>query len=125
VSIAGVLGGLAGAGVDLLVQPESEKVAIAIPLVGSVVGLGLGVRATRRQDGAAVSASRFGSSPPPLREASAGPSGSRGGTALLTLERGRLALGTPVPVPMLVQVLAPEGTGFRRAVAVELLRASF
>lgn len=41
-SIAGVAGGLAGAGIDLLVQPQSEKVAIAIPLVTSTLGLVLG-----------------------------------------------------------------------------------
>ena len=41
VSIAGVIGGLAGAGLDLIVQPDNEKVAIGIPLAGSIAGLAM------------------------------------------------------------------------------------
>lgn len=47
VSIAGVIGGLGGAGIDLLIQPDDEKVAFAIALGGSVVGLVTGVMVTR------------------------------------------------------------------------------
>lgn len=61
ISIAGVLGGLAGAGIDLLVQPDDEKVAIAIPLVGSIAGLALGASTTR--DRAAAGGVRDDSSP--------------------------------------------------------------
>lgn len=49
-SIAGVAGGLAGAGLVMLVQPQSEKVAIALPLAGSILGLALG--ASRIESGA-------------------------------------------------------------------------
>ncbi len=41
-SIVGVVAGLAGAGVDLIAQPDNEKVAIAIPAVTSAIGLALG-----------------------------------------------------------------------------------
>jgi hypothetical protein len=50
VSIGGVLGGLAGAGIDLLVQPDSEKAAVGIPLLGSVVGLAIGIATTGDED---------------------------------------------------------------------------
>lgn len=49
-SIAGVAGGLAGAGLDLLIQPDDEKVAIAIPLISSTLGLALGMGLDRRRD---------------------------------------------------------------------------
>ena len=48
-SIAGVAGGLAGAGLVLLMQPESDKVAIGFPLAGSILGLVMGAS---RIDGA-------------------------------------------------------------------------
>ncbi len=47
ISIAGVLGGLAGAGIDLLLQPRSEDITIGIPLVTSIAGLALGALTTR------------------------------------------------------------------------------
>lgn len=40
-SIIGVAGGLAGAGIDLIIQPDNAKVAIAIPAVTSALALGL------------------------------------------------------------------------------------
>lgn len=42
-SIIGVVGGLAGAGLDLIIQPDNEKVAMAIPAATSAIGLALGV----------------------------------------------------------------------------------
>ncbi len=39
VSIAGVAGGLAGLGIDLIVQPESDAVMVGIPAAASAVGL--------------------------------------------------------------------------------------
>lgn len=41
-SIIGVVGGLAGAGLDLIIQPENARVMIAIPAVASAIGLGIG-----------------------------------------------------------------------------------
>ncbi|NJD10039.1 MAG: hypothetical protein FIB01_06180 [Gemmatimonadetes bacterium] len=39
VSLGGLVGGLAGGGLDLIIQPDDEKVAIMIPAVGSAAGL--------------------------------------------------------------------------------------
>lgn len=50
VSLGGVVGLLGGLGLDLLVQPGDEKVAIAIPTATSAVGLLLASRATRHLD---------------------------------------------------------------------------
>ena len=80
ISIAGVIGGLAGAGIDLLAQPDDDKVLIAIPLAGSVVGLAIGTVTTRRYD-----------SP---RE----PDGDGEPAGLLRLDGGRLLPSLPVPV---------------------------
>jgi len=60
ISIAGVIGGLAGAGLDLLIQPDDEKVAVGIPLAASIVGLAVGTGLTSDMD-------RQGASPLSLR----------------------------------------------------------
>lgn len=105
VSIAGILGGLAGAGIDLLVQPDSEKAAIGIPLVGTIAGLGVGIGTTR-------------DSSPRVLEASADGS-------LVRLENGRLGLGVPLPTPRLVAADGPRGPTWRPALGLELFRATF
>ena len=107
VSIAGVLGGLGGAGIDLIAQPDDEKVAVAIPLVGSVAGLLLGIAATR-------------DSGPDLGGSEASTSG-----ALVRLDEGRISLGLPTPVPTLVPHDGPRGTRLRPALGLELFRARF
>jgi hypothetical protein len=81
ISISGVMGGLAGAGIDLLVQPDNEKVGLAIPLAGSIAGLTIGAISTRNFD------ARVGG----------GPGGDDAGS-LLRLEDGRIRPGTPVPM---------------------------
>jgi hypothetical protein len=106
VSIAGVLGGLAGAGLDLIVQPDDTKVAMGIPLAGSLLGLTFGALATRQDDPTRVGALDIGG-------------------ALLQLDGGRLALGTPVPTPTMRPIDGPRGTRWAPAVGVELFRASF
>jgi hypothetical protein len=50
VSLSGLVGGVAGAGLDLIVQPDDEDVAIGIPLATSLIGLALGAHATRDYD---------------------------------------------------------------------------
>lgn len=104
VSIAGVLGGLAGAGVDLLAKPDDDKVAIGIPLAGSILGLGIGMATTRGRgdDTAAL------------------PDG-----ALLRLRDGRLSFGAPTPTPTLVPSPGRAGIAWRPALALELFRADF
>ena len=104
VSIAGVLGGLAGAGIDLLVQPDDEKGAIAIPLLGSVGGLGLGIAATRERPESA---------------------GDGEANALLLLRDGRLRVGTPLPMPGLVRGPTGRGDAWRAVLRLELLDARF
>jgi hypothetical protein len=108
VSIAGVLGGLGGAGIDLIAQPDDEKVAVAIPLAGSILGLAIGMLATRDETATRVGALDAG-----------------GSSALLGLRDGRLALGTPLPLPVLVPTDGPSGTRWRPALGLELFRASF
>ena len=105
VSIAGVLGGLTGAGFDLLLQPDDEKVAVAIPLVGSIAGLLIGIATTRESDSTLVEAANDGT--------------------LLRLDEGRLRLGIPTPVPTLVATDGPGGQRWRTALGMELFRARF
>jgi hypothetical protein len=112
VSIAGVMGGLGGAGLDLIIQPESEKIAIAIPLAGSLIGLGLGVRFTRDRDqpvgGGALTDARV--------EALLGEG------ALLMRDGGRFSLGSPLPTPTLLPL---DRGGWEPGLALNLFRASF
>jgi len=107
VSIAGVLGGLGGLGIDLLTQPDDDKVALGIPLAGSILGLGIGIAATR---GGGATQEALGN----------GPDG-----AFLGLQDGRLAFGTPTPSPTLVPAVRDGRLAWRPAVRLELVRARF
>jgi hypothetical protein len=107
VSIAGVLGGLGGLGVDLLTRPDDDKVALGIPLAGSILGLGIGIAATR---GGGATQEALGD----------GPDG-----ALLGLQAGRFAFGTPVPSPTLVPAFRGGRVEWHPAVRLELVRARF
>jgi hypothetical protein len=110
VSIAGVLGGLAGGGIDLILQPDDEKVAVGIPLASSVLGLVIGSVATRGDSGA----TRIGSLDDGADDAT-----------LLGLRNGRLGLGTPVPTPTLVPQHRPDGTRWMPALGLTIFRATF
>lgn len=95
-SIIGVVGGLAGAGIDLIVQPESEQVAVAIPAVMSALGLVVGasyVGLGRGSRGAADTAppSRFDWSPggPVVPVEIRGPTGDYRTGLEVTLVSGR------------------------------------
>lgn len=112
ISIAGVLGGLGGAGIDLIVQPDNEKVAIAIPLVGSLAGLALGARFTSDPEGADDGPGGAG--------AGEGPDGS-----LFRLEGGSLGFGAPIPTPTLLPVRGPSGREWRPGLALTLFRGRF
>jgi hypothetical protein len=100
-SIIGVVGGLAGAGVDLIARPEDEKVAMAIPAVTSAIGLALG-------------AGRVGIGSRGDRNEA----GSSGGVAA---QRHDWSLGGPV---FTTPVRGPSGE-YRTAVGITLLSARF
>jgi hypothetical protein len=89
--LGALLGGLAGVGIDLLVQPDEEEAVFGIPLATSVAGLGAGMYLTRNYEEV--------------------PGAERAGAdALLSFRRGGgWASGIPVPVPTLVRV--PDATG--------------
>jgi|SRR5688572_10579695 len=103
ISIAGVIGGLAGGGLMLIVQPEDERSAVAFPLIGSALGLGLGAHWTRGQDGRAENRN------------------DAGGGALLNLDQGSWALDLPEPSLRLERTGRTAGA----AVYVPLLQARF
>ena len=108
VSIYGVIGGLGGVGLDLLTQPESDKVALAIPLAGSVLGLIVGVRATRDYD---------------LRthEAASAPTGG----ALLFHDGAGWSVGTPMPYPVMLEADGPRGSRRVPGLGLRLFSAQF
>ena len=113
ISIAGVLGGLAGAGIDMIVRPDDERVAVAIPLVTSVIGLASGVKGTAGYDDAPSSAR--GDSPE-----------DSGSGAVVSWRRGSgMRFDAPVPFPTLVPSDGPDGPAWKAAVGVTLFRAVF
>lgn len=80
---AGGLGGAAaGFGLDLLIQPDSDQLAIGIPTVTSALGLVLAAQWTRAYD---AEGGGDGDDPP--------------GMALLNVRSGRLSLGLPAIAP--------------------------
>ncbi len=85
VSIYGVIGGLSGLGVDLLLQPDDDKVTVGIPMAGSLLGLAIGAGVTRDYDGAP-----------------GGPGGANGG-ALLGFSDGAWNVEAPVPYPVMLE----------------------
>lgn len=114
VSIAGVIGGLLGAGVDLLAQPEDDKALVAIPLAGSLIGLGVGAAVTREQ--------RPG--PGDERRAGEGRTAPAGGS-LLRISGGSVNLGMPAPRLVLLPADRPGEMAWRPGAAMTLIRAEF
>lgn len=108
ISIAGVIGGLAGGGIDLITQPDGDKALIAIPLAGSLLGLTIGAVTTRNFDRAA-----------------AGGDADDAGEALFRFDDGRFAVNTPTPW-LALQTAVVNGRETRRpALGLTLLRARF
>jgi hypothetical protein len=102
ISLAGLIGGLAGGGIDLLVQPDDTDVAVAIPLATSLAGLVFGAYATRTFDD--------------------GSDGGPGGV-LLDVRAGHLSLDVPAPLPTFVR---DDRTGKSHpALHIPVLRARF
>ncbi len=106
ISISGVIGGLAGAGVDLIAQPDDEKTGIAIPLVTSIAGLAIGVAATRNYDARAM------------------PDGGPD-AALLQFEHGRVSLGVPTPAAVLAPIVRHGRMTHEVTAGITLFKARF
>jgi hypothetical protein len=102
ISVGGMIGGLGGAGLLLIMQPDDEKVAIAIPLTTSIAGLVAAAHWTRGMDRGADDA-------------------GSGRGALLNVDGGRWGLDMPAASVRLERTRA----GTRSAVHVPLLRARF
>lgn len=102
ISVGGVAGGLAGAGLLLIVQPSGERTQLMFPLIGSAAGLALGTVWTRERD------------------ASRGMDDGRG--ALINRSGGEWGLDTPDAALRLQRTVRGQ---IRAAAYVPLLRASF
>lgn len=107
-SAAGLAGGIAGLGLDLLFEVDDDQAAVLIPTAGATVGLGLGATlASRRR-------------PLERREASGTPR-----LALITLDR-RVAMDLPLPLPATVPQLSRDGRiRPSPAVQIRLFQAHF
>jgi hypothetical protein len=101
IDVGGLIGGLAGLGLTLIVQPDSDRTIIALPVIGSAVGLLAGVHLTR--------------------DHSAPEADGAGRGALLNLDGGRWALDMPDP-GLTVQRVQGD---LRPAAYVPLVRARF
>jgi hypothetical protein len=89
------------------VKPDDEDVALGIPLAGSILGLGIGIVATRGASGVAEALERS-------------PDG-----ALVRVVNGRLAFGAPAAVPTLVPRDGGRRTTWHPALRLALFRADF
>ena len=116
ISISGVIGGLAGAGLDLLVQPDDDKVAIALPLAGSIAGLAVGANLTSEKNSGAGSTAGGQGKAAESMEA---------GSSLLRFREGRFSLGLPTPFPTMMPVEGPRGLSFRPALGLTILDSRF
>jgi hypothetical protein len=107
ISVTGLAGALAGLGLDLLMDVQDDKAAIAIPMAASFAGLGLGVAWTKKYD------TRTSDEIP-------------GASGLLNLNGGRVGLGVPAPLPAALPT-GFDGQRVRRelGVKVSLLHATF
>ncbi len=113
VSSAGLLGGVAGAGIDLLLKVDDQKSALAIPLASSLVGLVVGARITRDHDGLDGGGAADGARAPDGGAMSGG---------LVDVRNGRVTLGAPMPLPTMLPIETPQGVRWRPTLGVPLVR---
>lgn len=110
VSIGGVIGGLSGAGIDLLASVDNEKKAIGIPLAMSVVGLGIGIAATTGYDDD--------------RRAADGEAALFDGS-LVHVRDGKVSVNAPLPYPVMLERTGPSGLERTAGLGVTLFSARF
>lgn len=108
VSVGGVVGGLAGLGLDLLIRPDNEKVAVAIPLATSLAGLAIGGVVHR---------------PSSAAEAEAPPTSSGLG-GFVEIDRGAVRMGVPAVVPRTLPVETPAGVRWQPTWGIHWLRVA-
>ena len=106
ISIAGVAGGLAGAGALLILQPDGEE-SIIIPMATSAVGLALGVGWTRNYD------------------ERSGPRTAPPGEALLDRNGGTWRLGMPEVGVRALEINERGKRRFKPGLYVPLIKARF
>ena len=82
---------------------------MGIPLATSLVGLGIGIAASRGVDG----------------DGGDGEGAALVEGALMDLRDGSLTMGLPLPRPVLLPEEEPGGRGWRTALGVTLFRATF
>ena len=110
ISIAGVIGGVGGLGLDLIIQPDDDKTLVAIPFATSIIGLAIGAVTSR--DRVAESAS-------------SGALGSLSG-ALFKLDEGDFGVGLPTPMPTFLRRDLPSGgTALEPGASFTLFAARF
>lgn len=108
INLGALLGGLGGVGIDLLVQPDDEEVALLLPLVTSVAGLGIAAYTTRDSD----------------RGVERGPQDLD--LALIRLSGEGLRVAPPMPIPTLLPMDDANGRPvWRPGISLELFRATF
>ncbi len=98
ISIAGLIGGVAGGGIILIAQPDADETAIAIPLTTSIAGLVLGAALTSGHDAEEDAATDVQAA------GHFAPSG-----ALLSRSQGAWSLSAPLPLPVREPALRPDG----------------
>ncbi|UCG88186.1 MAG: hypothetical protein JSW71_06480 [Gemmatimonadota bacterium] len=101
ITAAGLAGGLAGVGIDLLGSVEDEKAAVLIPALTSAAGLAIGTAITRSQPN--------GFDEPDLESTQ----------ALVNLNGGDWSLGMPLPLPTLLSRHTRDGR-MRTALGVQI-----
>lgn len=107
ISALGIAGVLAGFGLDLLFEVDNDQTAIAIPLVTSTIGLGLGWRAAMDDDELPTESGRVG-------------------TSLFDLTGGQLSMSLPVPHPRITRAVDSNGrTRPRPGIGIPIISASF
>jgi hypothetical protein len=95
INAAGIMGGAIGGGLDLLILPDDEDVAVLIPTIGSALGLYIGAHLTRDMDEGRIRQGR-------LHDANDAPG------ALLRLRDGDWRVALPQPTPALLRTHARE-----------------